>query len=426
MSNAANTNDALQRAEYVALSSEHEAKPDLPIVAVQRQPTGDSANPPVEHRWHPRSLALVALVLTSVAVGGIVGLYRQPPGLQWAMQTLGLEPGAGTSTPIAIPAPKPPAPSATQVAANTIIALGRLVPAGKVVTVAPASGVRDARISDLRVTEGDTVERGHILAVLDDEARLASAVASARSTVAVREAALDQSRASVRASLEESQATLAKAEAAALRARQSFERTERLYEKKIVSRASYDDRLAELREAEREVERQKATVSRYVGQDISSQPDVRLAMRNVDAAKAELQRIKQDFEQAYIRAPISGTVLQVNARAGEKPGEQGLLELGNVGQMTAELDVYQSQIGKVSIGDAVELSAVALPDKLDGSIRRIGLKVKRQSVIGQDPAANTDARVVEVIVGLDAPSSRRASRFTGLQVEARISTRGQP
>ena len=46
--------------------------------------------------------------------------------------------------------------------------------------------------------------------------------------------------------------------------------------------------------------------------------------------------------------------------------------------------------------------------------------VRRQSEIGQDPAANTDARVVEVIVKLDQPSSQIASRFTNLQVEARI------
>lgn len=88
--------------------------------------------------------------------------------------------------------------------------------------------------------------------------------------------------------------------------------------------------------------------------------------------------------------------------------------------MTAELEVYQSQIGTVAVGDAVTLSAGALPASLKGTVARVGLMVKRQSAIGQDPAANTDARVVDVIVALDQASSQIASRFTNLQVEGRI------
>ena len=145
-----------------------------------------------------------------------------------------------------------------------------------------------------------------------------------------------------------------------------------------------------------------------------------LALRNVDAAKADLQRATEDLEQAYVRAPIAGTVLEINARGGEKPGEDGVLELGNVAEMTAELEVYQSQIGTVAVGDAVTLSAGALPASLKGTVARVGLMVKRQSAIGQDPAANTDARVVDVIVALDQASSQIASRFTNLQVEGRI------
>lgn len=53
-----------------------------------------------------------------------------------------------------------------------------------------------------------------------------------------------------------------------------------------------------------------------------------------------------------------------------------------------------------------------------GVVERVGLKVKRQSVINNDPATDTDARVIEVRVALDAASSVRVSNLTRLQVRA--------
>jgi HlyD family secretion protein len=46
--------------------------------------------------------------------------------------------------------------------------------------------------------------------------------------------------------------------------------------------------------------------------------------------------------------------------------------------------------------------------------------VKRQEVVGSEPAANTDARIVKVHVALDPASAERARAFTNLQVTARI------
>lgn len=392
----------------------------LPLKVVDRSSPG-SRSVFRPGRSFRRSVVLLLAIVVAAGVGGVIGLYRQPPGLQWVMDTLGLEPGAGSSAPVAVRVARDIVPPA-QSRPDGVIALGQLAPAGKVVTVAPASGVRDARIAELKVSEGEQVAAGQILAVLDNEQRLASAVAAARSMVAVREAAVEQTRASILASLEEARATLARTDAAALRTRQEFERTESLFKKGIAAQSAYDQKLAAFREAQKEVERQRATVSRYEREDPADQPDVILARRNVEAARADMQRAAADLEQAYVRAPISGTVLQINARTGEKPGEAGVLELGNVAEMTAELDVYQGQIGKVGVGDPATISAVALPETLNGTVSRIGLKVKRQSAISQDPAANTDARVVEVIVALDQRSSQIAARLTGLQVEARIMT----
>jgi HlyD family secretion protein len=149
-------------------------------------------------------------------------------------------------------------------------------------------------------------------------------------------------------------------------------------------------------------------------------------MRNLDAAKADLLRADQDIEKAHIRAPRAGTILTIHVRPGEKPGAKGVLNMGDIEHMTAEIEVYQTQIGRVSIGDSVELTADAIGLPLNGTIAKIGLEVSRQTVVDPSPAANTDARVVKVDVRLDPVSSARAKRFTNLQVLGRIMVRDQP
>ena len=77
-------------------------------------------------------------------------------------------------------------------------------------------------------------------------------------------------------------------------------------------------------------------------------------------------------------------------------------------------------IGRVTIGDPVTVSANALDRDLQGVVSAIGLEIGRQSITSDDPAANTDARVVDVIVMLDAASSELAQGYTNLEAVVRI------
>jgi HlyD family secretion protein len=90
--------------------------------------------------------------------------------------------------------------------------------------------------------------------------------------------------------------------------------------------------------------------------------------------------------------------------------------------MMAEIEVYQTQLASVALGQPVEIAAEALGRTLRGEVVGIGLTVGRQGMIADDVAANTDARVVTVLARLDAESSIAARRFTDLEVIARIET----
>jgi HlyD family secretion protein len=368
-------------------------------------------------------------MIALVALGGVIGLYFQPPGLQKLMAILQLQPGGGTSSPIAVAVQKANSHQIGVADLSTrqmVVGLGRLLPEGEVVIVAPPFGAADARVASLKVTEGDRVEHGSVLAILDSERTLLAAIESARAQLAAREATLAQVRASVQASRDEARATLARAETTYQNTVREFERVETLRQRGYAAEQSFDQRRAARDEAAREVERARATLSRYGSGDLEMQADVRVAERNVDTARADLARAQADLDKAYVRAPITGTVLTVHVRPGEKPGAQGLVNLGNIDRMTVEVEVYQAQVGRVSVGDRVEVTAEALPQRLRGSVTRIGLEVGRQTVVDANPAANTDARVVKVTVALEPDSTGLAQRFTNLQVTARITSEGEP
>ena len=398
---------------------------DLPRLVVDRKSLVVDVRPIPAWRIWMRRLRLIPVVMLLVGFGGFVGLYFQPPGLQKLMRLLDLQPGAGTSTPIAVPVARPPPEPVAGAAgsmARTIVGLGRLLPLGDIRVIAPPFGAGDARIANLAVGEGEKVQKGAVLATLDNERTLMAAVEAARGTVAAREAALRQIREQAIASRDEARALLAKAEAASLNARLDFERATDLVARGIYTKSSLDQRLAVRDQALQEVAKARATLARFDVADMETQADVVLATRNVESAKAELVRAEADLEKAYIRAPTDGTVLTINTRAGEKPGTQGIMTFGNIDEMMAEIEIYQTLIGAVAIGDPVTIVADALPRPLHGKVTRIGLEVGRQTLTETTPAANTDARVVKVYVDLDPVSTAMARPFTNLQVTARIET----
>lgn len=370
-------------------------------------------------------LFIVPLVMLTLFTGGVVGLYFQPPGLKAFFNALGLQPGAGTSTPIAIPKIVENDAEVAIPDAKTVVGLGRLLPAGDVVTVALPFGAGDARLSEVNVLAGDVVTKGDVIAVLDSIGQLQAALETAEATVGVREASLNQTREQVRASIAEAEASLQRSRAAADAARQELERSQSLFTRDVVSQSVLDQAISVQKQADREVERSAATLSRFTSDGIDNQVDVVVAVRNLEASKAEFRRAQSNLAKAHVVAPISGTVLNVHVRPGEKPGLDGVVDIGNIEEMTVEVEVFQNQIGLIKVGQSAEVVADALSQSLHGVVSKIGFEVGRQTVSADDPAANTDARVVDVIVMLDDASSLLAERFTNLAVVTRIDVGAQ-
>ena len=400
------------------------AKPDLPL---DLDLAPDQPRPP--RRWFRRRYLLVLLVPVFMFSGAVLGMYFQPPALQKFYALTGLKPGGGSDAPLALPPDieLPPKMAETMLPTD-VVGLARVMPQGDVSVVAAPYGSGDARVAELLVTVGQRVDKAAVLARLDNRTALEGAVLMAEANLAVREANLIQTRAAVQASRDEAQAVLDQAQASAQEAAATLLRTEELFARGVATQATLDSVRTAGESARLAVARAQATLTRFSAVALDDQPDVIVASRNVDAARADLERARLDMARSEVVAPIAGTILDIHVTPGQRPPAGGIMDMGDTAQMMAEVEVWQDRISAVRPGQPVELAAASLGATLQGRVDSIGLTVGRQGLISDDAAENKDARVIRVLVALDAASSSLAARFTNLEVIARIDTtsRGAP
>ncbi len=398
-------------------SKDQEEASNLPLQSVHRDVVEEKSVLSKAFAF-ARRVRFVPIVILIFATGGVVGLYFQPPGLRLIFATFGLEPGAGSGHPIAVSPNKVATVDQAILAtdASKVAGLGTVLPKGDIILINAPNGAGDARIASINVKEGDQIAVGQIVATLDSETQQKYNLDLIKATYEARIATLEQIRASVQASIHESQAALNSAEAKAKNANMAFNRTEKLVEQKVVSQSVLDERRAARDDALAAINVARASLSRYMSATIDEQPDVRVAARNVDIARAEVRRATLDLQMTQITSPIAATVLDINALPGERPGSDGIMAIGNLEQMIVEAEIYETEIGRVSAGNPVQVISPAFKEPLTGSVFSVGLQVGRQQRTGDTPAANTDARVVKVKIALDSSSSTRARNYTGLQV----------
>jgi HlyD family secretion protein len=148
--------------------------------------------------------------------------------------------------------------------------------------------------------------------------------------------------------------------------------------------------------------------------------DLQIAQAEVDKAIANLQQAKMSLNQVYIKSPITGQILKIHTRVGEKIGNFGLLELAQTSDMVAVAEVYQTDIDKVKLGQEAIITSQAFSGELKGTVSQIGLQVTQQKVFSSQPGENLDRRVIEVKITLDSHDSKQVSHLTNLQVQIEI------
>ncbi|MDA0727095.1 MAG: HlyD family efflux transporter periplasmic adaptor subunit [Cyanobacteria bacterium] len=268
------------------------------------------------------------------------------------------------------PAPVPPAP-VVQPRIESVSALGRLEPAGDVRKLAAPMGSMGGspRISSLSVQEGDRVKRGQILATFDNRPGLLADLAAINARIGT----LDRSIA---------------------------------MQRREVSR---------YREASREGAASMVLLEEKQDELVTFEGQRREAL-------AEKRGIEVDLKDSQLRSPIDGTVLRVYARPGERPGSDGILSVGASDRMEAIAEVYESDIGRIRLGQSASLISEngGFSGKLKAEVLRISPQIRQRDVLSTDPTGDADARIVEVRLALDPADAKRVQQLSGLKVIARF------
>ncbi|AOY78812.1 MAG: ABC exporter membrane fusion protein [Moorea sp. SIO1G6] len=151
--------------------------------------------------------------------------------------------------------------------------------------------------------------------------------------------------------------------------------------------------------------------------------DITQAEAELEMAMAQVKQAEAELKFAYVHSPLDSQILKINTYPGETVDqEKGIVELGQTDQMMVVAEVYESDIGKVKLGQKVTIisESKAFEGKLNGSVVRIGQQIDKQDVLDTDPAADVDARVVEVDIRLNPEDSKTVTDLTNSQVIVKI------
>ena len=335
-----------------------------------------------------------------------------------------------------------------------VTALGRLEPEGEVMRLAAPVALDGDRLKELRVQVGDRVKAGQIIAVLDASDRFADEVAQAKAQVEIaqaefarvsagakqseiqaQEASILRLQADLRGSEASQSATISRWQSEVRTAEAELARFQQLYAQGAVSASVLDTKRlaaettrAQLQEALSTRDRFANTLQAQILEASSTRDriaevrpvDIATKAREVDSAIAALKRAETNLAQAYIRAPMDGQILKIRTRLGEKVSNDGIVELGATDRMVAVLEVYQTEIDRVKVGQSATISGQAFQGEVKGIVSQVGLQVERQRQETNQAGENLDRRIIEVKVRLSPEDSRRVAAFTNLQVQGKI------
>lgn len=327
-----------------------------------------------------------------------------------------------------------------------VAALGRLQPKGDVIDI---SGLMGDRVGRLEVEEGAQVKKGDPLGYLESNSeRQAEEKASAAQLAEAKER-LEAETAYSKTQIEEAQIAVRQAEQLDPLDIEAQEARVRLLEAELATATTDLERLRSLTTPgavpPQRLDQQQQLVTRFQQELIAAQATLKKAQagRKLNLAKAQaqlqgaeagLQRVKASAQidsltQAHalavarlartiLKAPRDGTVLKILSRPGERADQKPILKLGDTGTMYAVAEVYETDALRVHPGQRATITSPALPRALTGTVERVGQLIYKKDVLSVDPAADSDARVVEVWIRLDP--SEEAARLTNLQVDVQI------
>jgi HlyD family secretion protein len=297
---------------------------------------------------------------------------------------------------------------------STVSASGEIKPKTFVNIGANAYG----KITRLFVKEGDWVKRGQLLAQIDN--------IQPEADVAANRASLEASQtdaAAQEAGLEASRAQLVKAQSDLDHAKLDYDRAQGLYKQALIAKQDFDAKKATYDAAVASVAQFKASIAQYKAQKDTSE-------RRISQAQATLARSRDVLAKTSYVAPYDGLITSLPVREGESVvvGIQNalgstLMTLADMSVITAEIQVDETDIVSVKLGQDADVTIDAMPKKIfHGKVTEIGNNAIVRSTgvsTSQSTSASQEAKDFKVVITVtDPPQNLRP----GLSCTAKITT----
>lgn len=229
-------------------------------------------------------------------------------------------------------------------------------------TQAKVAPVVSGEIVFLELEEGDAVKAGQTIAKLDTAA-LDAEMEAVQASIKVAEANLARTKGGARPQESaEAHAVVQRAKAALDERQQDLDRYQKLYDKQAASLKELQAIQAQFKMAQQEHERALQREA-LIGEGARSD-DVEIARRKLDEAKTQLKGLQTRRDKTVIKAPIDGVVVKKLAHRGEvaMPG-QPLVHLVSLTRLDAVLNVEETYIDGIQVGDTGEVAVDAIPGK---------------------------------------------------------------
>ncbi len=266
-----------------------------------------------------------------------------------------------------------------------VSASGGLLARQDVVVSARVSG---AEIVDLLADIGDTVAKGDTLARLNDQTLIAQ----------LQQA--DANLAAAGAAIASAEGQAASADANARQANTALDRSQQLRRDGTVSQSALDQAQAAADSANAAVQSAQAGIASAKAQQAQAQ-----AARDIAAL---------NLSWATVTAPVDGIIADRTARLGDLSASgMAMFDMIRDGQIEAELEVVETDIVKVHVGDPVSVRVAGLPLR-DGTVRRISPQVDPVSRLGTVRVSIDDQDGLRV--GIFASADIQTAQRTALTV----------
>lgn len=273
----------------------------------------------------------------------------------------------------------------------------------------PLEGIEKAEVAsplnyeiiDIKVKEGDIVEKGQVLAVLDSE--------ELEKQIEFEENQIELSKLETENSIRVMQIEYDKAFSNLKELEEAYLQNKELYENGVITEEAF-------KKVENNLADSKISIESYNavnGKIVMTQAD----KKRIEIQEKQLQLKKEDLEKVHIKSPIDGTVTRVNVNIGRyaKDTENGapMFIVENLEKLQMKVAVSEFDVGKIKLNQEAEIYSDILGKEFAKGI------IARISPTAEQKDNNTMERVIPVLIDI---TEKPENLIAGVIANAKIKT----